>query len=100
MEDGNCPLLGAAPRAAQQNDARTGGSGESEQVAEIGVCGNEDTTIPCGSVEDSLVGGAHQIQVGHMEGVVPGLGEEIDDSSLERLVDQELHAGSWRGKVP
>ena len=99
-QDRRRSLLGATPGPAQENDTRLGLLSEGEEIAEVGVGSHNDAALLGRYPEDLSVEGTRQSQIVHMHRVVSGLDQEFGHPTLERLVDQEPHAGSRSGSVP
>jgi len=77
---------------AQKDDGRQGRTPQRQEHGEVGVGGDDDVAIGNGPVEDDRVRSGQQIQFPYVNNVVPGVGEQPDDTGGQVGVEQKPHA--------
>ena len=89
-----CRLVAVPPR---QHHTRKVGSARRQQLAEVGVSGDQHAFGRACRLHDPLVGCAEEPEAANMDNFVAGVREQRRYRRIEALVDEELPAESRSG---
>jgi len=78
-------------REAEVDDSRMGMSLAKDQITEVPIVGDENSTFGNRDGQDFLIGQTRRMILANSGGIVPLAHEECPDSRLGALVEQEPH---------